>query len=74
MSERSVVIRTETIELGQFLKLAGLAGSGGEAKAILGGGSVRVNGELEARRGRKLRAGDLIEVGENVFRLVASND
>lgn len=74
MSERCVAIRTETIELGQFLKLAGLAGSGGEAKAILAAGSVRVNGDPEARRGRKLRAGDLIEVGKSAFRLVASND
>jgi len=60
-------IRGETIRLGQLLKAAGVAGSGADAKELLLAGSVRVNGEPEARRGRQLRRGDVVEVdGERV--------
>ena len=63
---RDISIAGETIRLGQLLKLAGVAHSGGEAKALLADG-VRVNGVPEARRGRQLRAGDVIEAaGETV--------
>jgi len=55
-------LRGDVITLGQLLKAAGLAGSGGEAKHLLEAGAVRVNGEPEARRGRKLHAGDVVEV------------
>jgi ribosome-associated protein len=48
------------IKLDQFLKLAGAVRSGGEAKHLIQGGSVTVNGEVEVRRGRKLRAGDVV--------------
>lgn len=50
------------ITLGQFLKVASLASSGGEAKALIGHGSVWVNGETERRRGRKLVPGDVVQV------------
>jgi ribosome-associated protein len=40
-------------------------GSGGEAKVLIQGGEVRVNGEVETRRGRKLQRGDVVEVGED---------
>ena len=49
------------IRLDQFLKFAGLADSGGEAKAIIQSGDIFVNGEIEERRGRKLRAGDTVQ-------------
>jgi ribosome-associated protein len=62
MSEVEVPIRDETIKLGQFLKLADLIESGAEAKHVLAGGVVRVNGEVETRRGRQLRPGDLVEL------------
>ena len=63
---REVTIGTETIRLGQLLKLAGIAESGGESKALLAGG-VRVNGAEETRRGRQLRSGDVVEAaGETV--------
>ena len=52
----------ERITLGAFLKAAGAAGSGGEAKRMVQGGAVRVNGEVETRRGRKLLRGDRVEV------------
>jgi ribosome-associated protein len=64
---RDVAIRGDTIRLGQLLKLAGLADSGGEARMLLDEGAVRVNGEPEARRGRQLRDGDVVEAaGETV--------
>lgn len=50
------------ITLGQALKLARIVGSGGEAKIVIQSGEVRVNGEVETRRGRRLRAGDVVEV------------
>ena len=52
------------IALGQALKVANVAGSGGEAKILIQMGEVRVNGEVETRRGRKLEEGDVVEVGE----------
>lgn len=64
-----VQIREETIRLGQLLKLAGLAESGGEAKELLAEGAVRVNGEPEERRGRQLRAGDVVAVGDEQVRV-----
>jgi ribosome-associated protein len=51
------------ITLGQALKAANVVGTGGEAKVLIQAGEVRVNGEVETRRGRKLREGDIIEVG-----------
>jgi ribosome-associated protein len=48
------------ITLGQFLKLAGLAATGGEAKYLVLSGKVEVNGEVEVRRGRHLAFGDSI--------------
>jgi ribosome-associated protein len=50
--------------LGQALKASDAVGSGGEAKVVIQGGEVRVNGEVETRRGRKLREGDVVELGE----------
>ena len=50
--------------LGQALKAASLVGSGGEAKVLIQAGEVLVNGEVETRRGRKLEAGDVVEVGD----------
>jgi ribosome-associated protein len=52
----------EYIKLDQFLKLAQIAMTGGQAKAIIQAGLVQVNGEVETRRGRKLRAGDRVVV------------
>ncbi len=52
------------ITLGQALKAANLVGSGGEAKVLVQTGEVLVNGEVETRRGRQLREGDVVEVGD----------
>ncbi|MDG3010585.1 RNA-binding S4 domain-containing protein [Rhodococcus sp. D2-41] len=58
-----VPIRDESIRLGQFLKLANLIDSGAEAKGVIADGEVSVNGEVEARRGRQLLDGDVVEIG-----------
>jgi len=49
--------------LDQFLKLAGIAGTGGQAKLLIQGGEVQVNGELETRRRRKLAMTDVVQMG-----------
>lgn len=54
--------KDEYIKLDQFLKLAQIATTGGQAKAIIQAGLVLVNGEVETRRGRKLRHGDRVQV------------
>lgn len=69
---REVQVRGEMIRLGQLLQFAGLAGTGGEAKILLGERAVRVNGEPEERRGRQLRDGDVVQVGEESVRVLAS--
>lgn len=66
---REVRIRDDTIRLGQALKLAGLAGSGGEARGLIEEGAVRVNGEVETRRGRQLLRGDVVAVGGEAVRI-----
>ena len=52
----------EFIKLDQFLKLAQIVQTGGEAKQLIQAGGVLVNGEVETRRGRKLRRGDVVVV------------
>ncbi|MFJ2503989.1 MULTISPECIES: RNA-binding S4 domain-containing protein [unclassified Microbacterium] len=55
-----ISIGGEVIRLGQFLKFAGLLDSGGNAKEVIIDGYVTVNGEVDRRRGRQLRDGDLV--------------
>ena len=57
--------RDAGITLGQALKASDLVESGGEAKVLIQAGEVLVNGEVETRRGRKLKGGDVIEIGED---------
>jgi ribosome-associated protein len=66
-----IPIRGDTIRLGQLLKLAGLIGSGSEAKDFLAAEQVLVNGEPEDRRGRQLHDGDTVTVGELELRVTA---
>ena len=60
---RDVPIDGEMIRLGQFLKLADLIDTGGEAKVRIAAGEVTVNGEVDLRRGRQLHRGDVVGVG-----------
>ncbi len=57
----------KTIKLDQFLKLVGIAPTGGQAKLMIQEGDVFVNGTLETRRGRKLVSGDKVMVGGQTF-------
>lgn len=59
---KTIPIQTEYIALGQFLKLADCISTGGQAKSFLQETEITVNGALENRRGRKLYAGDIVNV------------
>lgn len=59
-------IDTPYIKLDSFLKAINAVSSGGEAKFLISGGEVRVNGETELRRGRKLYPGDRVVVAGNI--------
>lgn len=66
---RDVEISDGSIRLGQLLKLAGLAEHGADAKALLEAGEVRVNDDVETRRGRQLDIGDRVALGDEVVRI-----
>jgi ribosome-associated protein len=61
MKNMEITIRDEFIKLGQALKLAGLVDSGVDAKFVIQDGQVKVNGETDTRRGKKLYSGDSFE-------------
>ena len=62
-------IRDEFIKLGQALKLAGVVEDGVEAKFVIQDGLVKVNGEVDTRRGRKLYEGDVIYFDGNEIKV-----
>ena len=67
MTAVDVEVGKRGIRLGQLLKLVNLVESGGAARGLLESGDVRVNGEVETRRGRQLAAGDVVDcAGETV--------
>jgi len=74
MGRQQVAVRDEVIRLGQFLKLAGVVETGGEAKLRIQEGEARVNGQVETRRGRQLVAGDLVEFAGEVLEIVVKAD
>ena len=62
-----IKIRDDYIKLGQALKAAGLVESGVDAKFVIQDGLVKVNGNIETQRGKKLVAGDIVEFdGEKI--------
>ncbi len=64
---REIKIKDDFIKLGQAMKLASLVDTGAEAKEVIQGGEVLVNGEVDTRRGKKLVEGDTFEFqGEKV--------
>ena len=63
-------IDSEYIKLDQFLKLADIASTGGHAKYLIQEGVVKVNGEVEMRRGKKLVPGDIVEVEGQKIKVV----
>lgn len=56
-----VVISDDFIKLGQLLKLANMVSSGVEAKIVIQNGEVKVNGEIDTRRGKKIYPNDVVE-------------
>lgn len=62
-------LKDDFIKLGQALKAAGLVGSGVDAKFSIQDGLVKVNGQVETRRGKKLVAGDVIEFDGNSVKI-----
>ena len=66
---RTVDITREPVELYKILKFEGLVATGGEAKLLIADGQVRVNGETETRRRRKMHSGDMIEFRGERFTL-----
>ena len=62
-----IKLKDEFIKLGQALKAAGLVEAGAEAKDVIQDGLVKVNGEVDTRRGKKLYNGDVVEFdGEEI--------
>ena len=60
--QTEISIYSDYITLGQFLKLANIIQTGGEAKSFLANHQVKIDGEFDNRRGRKLRGGEIIEI------------
>ncbi|WFA08320.1 RNA-binding S4 domain-containing protein [Tissierella sp. Yu-01] len=59
---KEISITTDFIKLDSFLKLAGVAQTGGQAKMIIADEMVKVNGEIVVQRGKKIRKNDIIEI------------
>lgn len=72
MQTLDFALRGDHITLDALLKATGLADSGGGAKALIASGAVQVNGVVEIRRGRKLRAGDAVRLGAQQVQLQAA--
>ena len=66
----TINLNDEYIKLGQALKAAGLVDSGVEAKIVIINGEVKVNGEVELQRGKKLRDGDMISYNGEEIKIV----
>lgn len=65
-----IKINTDMIKLDSFLKWCGAVSQGSEAKIFIKDGVVKVNGEVETRRGRKLFKDDVVEFGVNAYKIV----
>jgi len=66
---RDVEITSEPIELNKLLKFEALVASGGEANRVITEGLVRVNGEVETRKRKKIVAGDIVAFGDEQIRI-----
>jgi ribosome-associated protein YbcJ (S4-like RNA binding protein) len=72
VEETTIAIRGEFITLGNLIKLGGLVGTGGEVKEFLANVTIRINGEIDDRRGRKVRPGDVVTMPDgSTIRIVA---
>lgn len=71
---KTIKIKDDFIKLGQLLKLAGLVDSGIEAKIVITDGKVKVNGETDTRRGKKVVPGDVVTFDENEIKVIGNED
>ena len=71
MEKRDFELRGEHVALCDLLKLAGVAGSGGQGKQMVADGLVRVDGKPESRKTAKIRAGQTIRCGDIEVRVTA---
>ena len=67
---RKVKIKDEYIKLDSLLKLADAVSTGGQAKQLVQDGAVRFNGEICTMRGKKIRPGDRVELGDEIALIV----
>ena len=67
---KDVVVNSEIIKLDSFLKWAGAVSLGSEAKILIQGGKVNLNGNVEVQRGKKLKKGDVIELNGESYRII----
>jgi ribosome-associated protein len=67
-----VPIRDEMIRLGQLLKLAGVVDDGAQARTLIEDGEVSVDGEVDRRRGRQVRTGSTVALGETEIRVTSA--
>jgi ribosome-associated protein len=67
-----VPITGEMIRLGQLLKLAGVVGDGAQARNLIEDGEVSVDGEVDRRRGRQVRPGSSVDVGETQIQVIST--
>lgn len=62
-----IKISTEFIKLDQLLKFSGIIGNGSDAKILILNEQVSVNGEIATQRGKKIRPGDIVQVGDQIL-------
>ena len=62
-----IKISTEYIKLDQLLKFSGIIGNGSDAKILIYNEEVKVNGEIATQRGKKIRPGDEVQVGDQII-------
>lgn len=66
----TIKLRDEFIKLGQAIKAAGMVGSGVDAKMVIQDGLVKVNGNVEIQRGKKLYDGDIVEYNGEQIKII----
>ena len=74
MQQIEFCLNREFVQLNQLLKLTGLCDSGGAGKALVAGGGVSVNGNLELRKTCKIRIGQVVTLGDVEIRVIAGEE
>ncbi|EFM39001.1 S4 domain protein [Peptostreptococcaceae bacterium AS15] len=69
-----IIINTEFIKLDQLLKLADITSSGAESHALITDGKVKVNGQVELQKRKKIRENDIVEVNKKVIQVIFDAD